>query len=79
MPTGVETTATNFYTYANTFSTLEPYMYWNSNSCNTRSDNITFATVRDLDRLCRKMYKIITEHVQLDISEEEFMNILNND
>ena len=41
--------------------------------------DVNFLTSRDLDRICRKIYHIITEHVQLDISEDEFLNIINEE
>lgn len=32
-----------------------------------------------IEQMYEKIYKILTEHIQLDISEEEFMNILKGD
>ena len=32
-----------------------------------------------IEKMYEKIYKILTEHIQLDISEEEFMDILKGD
>ena len=37
----------------------------------------TFVTQEDLDKLMRKFYRIMSEHVIVDISEDEFMKLLN--
>ena len=38
-----------------------------------------FITEEDLQKVVKKIYNIITDHTALDISEEEFMNIIKDD
>ena len=40
------------------------------------SDTMRCATMNDLDNLAKRLYKIITEHTKIDISEEEFISLL---
>lgn len=35
-----------------------------------------FLSSRDLDLLARKIYRIFSEHIKVDISEAEFINLL---
>ena len=57
--------------------------YWQNNWEYPKEASLTdnygkIITQKDLDDFAHKIYQIITEHVSLDISEEEFMNILNS-
>lgn len=36
-------------------------------------------TSRDLEDFAHRIYRIITEHTRIDITEEEFMEILNEE
>ena len=50
-----------------------------TNDCsNTRawSSWQNIATEHDIDQLARKIYKIFSEHIKIDISEDEFMKLL---
>lgn len=38
-----------------------------------------FVTNEDLNKFTKKIYEIITEHTKIDISEEEFMNIIRSE
>ena len=38
-----------------------------------------FITEEDLQKVVKKIYNIITDHTTLDISEEEFINIIKDD
>lgn len=40
--------------------------------------NLNYVTQEDLDEFARKIFKIITEHVTLDITENEFMDLLED-
>lgn len=34
---------------------------------------------KDIDELARKIYKVFSEHISIDISEDEFMNLLEDE
>ena len=36
----------------------------------------TITTEHDLDKLARKIYRIFSEHINIDITEDEFINLL---
>ena len=39
---------------------------------------IDYVTKKDLEEFARKIYKIIEEHTSIDISEDEFMKLLED-
>lgn len=64
----VATTAVNTYDYKpNNAFTLE--------GLNAEVD--ACVTHKELNKFANKIYKIITEHIKLDITEDEFMEIVN--
>ena len=68
------------YGFAGTTATYTNTINWDRCYTDTIDiKDVNFLTSRDLDRICRKIYHIITEHVQLDISEDEFLNIINEE
>ena len=38
--------------------------------------DISFVTKKDLDLFAKRIYRIISDHTKIDISEDEFMDIL---
>ena len=56
--------------------TIDPQTVTATNWAVPVSVSSYIATQDDLDQLSRKIYKIISEHTRIDISEEEFMEIL---
>lgn len=41
--------------------------------------SISFVTTKDLDEFAHRLYKIIEEHTPIDISEDEFMELIKDD
>ena len=41
--------------------------------------NTSFVTTKDLDKFAHRLYKIIEEHTPIDISEDEFMELIKDD
>ena len=76
MPTGYDTTFIDnpwAHTVATNRTDYQTYTFdttaWRVNR---------YITETDLDNFAHKIYKIVTEHANIDISEEEFMKILND-
>lgn len=70
LPTFVKATGT----VAATPIVTQPLKTTFSDSC-----SVVYATTYDLDKMARKIYKIIEEHCRIDITEEEFMELLKED
>ena len=72
---------TNQYTWADTTGitngTTIPNLTLDANTL--RFECPTFVTSRELDDFVKKIYKIIKDHTYIDISEEEFMDIIKGD
>ena len=60
--------------------TLDTWTTTNTTNSSTYSEIVTNADLKEFaERLAQKIYKIITEHVALDISEEEFIQIIQDE
>ena len=83
-PIQTNTTNTNHNatTTFNNYWTAAPQYDWVVNAdtgtitgtINTEQD---YVTSEDLDKFIRRMYKIIEEHTKIDITEDEFIKLLN--
>lgn len=70
MPTWDNLTADTDFRY-------RPISYMSTVTSNW-NDIPKFLTTNDLDEFAHKIYKIITEHTHIDITEDEFMDIIND-
>ena len=64
--------------------TAEPYTTINTNYANWNPQPTInwidrYITESDLDKFARKIYKIIQENTKIDISEDEFISLLQED
>ena len=60
---------------ANAIGVPEIHTYTAGNTY-TYTESPRLVTTEDLNKFANRIYEIISEHAKLDISEEEFMNLL---
>ena len=71
MPTANFDWTPDYYWTANTNTAMPTAKTWIKDCCST-----PYITQNQLDDILKKLHKVISEHVKLDITEEEFVNIL---
>ena len=77
MPTGYDTTfIDNPWTHTVTANRTDYQPAYTFDTTAWRVNR--YITETDLDNFAHKIYKIITEHTNIDISEEEFMRLLDD-
>lgn len=80
-PIQTNTTDTNYNATYNNYWTAPQYDWVVNAETGTITGNINtekdYVTSEDLDKFIRRMYKIIEEHTKIDITEEEFIELLN--
>ena len=70
----------NHYTFTTPAYTVNTINYPDLNVGNAWTGTYmqqAFVTLEDLEKALRKFYQIMTDHVVLDISEDEFVKLLN--
>ncbi len=91
MPTGETVNWEDFITTANLTDLYNTYQQGPLDQIRTYTNttlndavtydctSTTFVTAKDLDAFAHRLYKIIEEHTPIDISEDEFMELIKND
>ena len=91
MPTGGTVNWDDYITTANLTDLYNAYQQYQLDNTLTHTNtmvndavtydctSLTFVTTKDLDAFARRLYKIIEEHTPIDISEDEFMELIKDD